>query len=1453
MARTTDVLQIKLEIQGDGTVKAALAEVGKEAERVGKGTSAAAGGVRMLGDAIAAFGVAKMVQGLITINREAEQLRVQLRTLEGSQAAATERFAQLQEMARSTPLSVNQVTEAYVKLKNFGLDPLDGTMQAIIDTGAALGGGFETINGLIMAFGQASAKGKLQGEEMLQMAERGVPVYDTLARALGKTTGEIQEMASKGQLGRDSIKLLADELGKANFGASAAQAATMDGAISALQDNIEQLAIALGDSGLAAVFTGLLRDVAEGVSVLTEWINQTGDASTEASALASILKLLGRAVEVVSTAAKLGGVQVGVLVDILGALASVAVAAGKAVVGQFHAMALAMSGDFKGAAAVIGATFGAIPDAVKSATDRMNNALKTGVDQGAEIITDLAKSWEEIDKASNDAAKGVEKAAQNAAGGTTQLTEAQKKAQQEATRLIASLQKQIAEHGKSETQLLREEAARLKATAATRAHGEALDQIIGTYERLQRQDAAVDGMMDSYMAVLDDAAEASRAFDELLTQQARDMDGPYVDAALKYAAAMEVIAGKERELLLLGKSAEEATKATAGARTAAINQYTKELTAAERTVRDAAMRQVEGFERVWLQGAANLAPALTDAILSGEWEDVGKRLAESIAAGLIDTLMEETITKPLQNALMSAMGGSDGAGGFSFGNFFDTLGQGWGGGDGSASGGAGGWNMGRIGGTLAGGMMAYQAHQSGNWLQGAAGGAMAGSSFGPWGMAIGAIVGTLGGVLGGDKDPYLTVGGVGRTRKPRTTFSTDFGQQQIGVRGGMPMEDFISQIQQFDQAMAGLIRSVGGGTEEIAAITRALAGWSADLKGGAATMENLLNQRLDVIIGAAEPAWAGFLSQIAGVEERIDAFTSLYAIRDQIDDLDAAAASLGGGPLVQLRNELDSLTKTVDSSMAALATAIEGQNPKEIEQAALAAQQAVIDRYNAEIQMVRELETALLTAQQQARALDLTLAQRIAGLSGDYSDAADTARVGMITTRALVEGTTDPERALAFLDEFIGNVDAWLQSSIAQVNALAQAEQNRINTALAGISQQQAALREAMAALESERNAIIAGATQRAQEEAAAANAAAQAMAQQQQAAQQAAIGALQEQLALAQEFQRVLDQARSMIEQMTFSASNPLGAQARLALLDQEIAAAEAAMAGSTGSEQAAAAARLLDLLNQRLGMVQSEGLMQRPDEDYLALYNDTLQRIAGVAGVAGPQASREEQLAEELNRIQSMTFDAVGGIAASVTYTAAEQERLNQIAEEEARIQAEIARLDEEALALQEEAVKIQQAAEEQIRQLNAEAVKHYEWARGEGARLQAERAAALQQQIDTITGGRPIDEFIAERQAETVGLLTSIRDDLRAFLGAISGDATSPGTGPGTGSGPGPGNGGGRPPVEGESTIPMGGITVAPVIQVSVSSGDPQQIAAAVRDVMQREMPQIATRVKRELSTA
>ena len=60
----------------------------------------------------------------------------------------------------------------------------------------------------------------LVGEEALQLIERGVPVWDLLAKATGRNVQELQKMSEAGQLGRDVILQLIDAMGRQNAGAT---------------------------------------------------------------------------------------------------------------------------------------------------------------------------------------------------------------------------------------------------------------------------------------------------------------------------------------------------------------------------------------------------------------------------------------------------------------------------------------------------------------------------------------------------------------------------------------------------------------------------------------------------------------------------------------------------------------------------------------------------------------------------------------------------------------------------------------------------------------------------------------------------------------------------------------------------------------------------------------------------------------------------------------------------------------------------------------------------------------------------------------------------------------------------------------------------------------------------------------------------------------------------------
>ena len=248
----------------------------------GAGFAAAQLGITGLTGAIGALrdGIAEVMR----VGGKFEVLQKQLETLYGNAGKAEEAMAWIKDFSKATPFELDAVTESFVKLKAMGLDPMDGSFKAIAEQASALGGSGETLSGIVLALGQAWTKQKLQGEEALQLIERGVPVWDLLAKATGKTAVELQEMSSAGQLGRAAIRDLMDEMGRMNAGASANALNTWNGQLSVLKSNWTEFLDLIARSGMLDLFREELRAVNEAIKEMAEtgelkqWAQQASDA-----------------------------------------------------------------------------------------------------------------------------------------------------------------------------------------------------------------------------------------------------------------------------------------------------------------------------------------------------------------------------------------------------------------------------------------------------------------------------------------------------------------------------------------------------------------------------------------------------------------------------------------------------------------------------------------------------------------------------------------------------------------------------------------------------------------------------------------------------------------------------------------------------------------------------------------------------------------------------------------------------------------------------------------------------------------------------------------------------------------------------------------------------------------------------------------------------------------------
>lgn len=74
---------------------------------------------------------------------------------------------------------------------------MTASLKSVADVATISGRSMEDVG---MIFASVAARGKLQGDDLLQLASAGVPVLQMLSNHLGKTSAEVSDMVSKGQI-----------------------------------------------------------------------------------------------------------------------------------------------------------------------------------------------------------------------------------------------------------------------------------------------------------------------------------------------------------------------------------------------------------------------------------------------------------------------------------------------------------------------------------------------------------------------------------------------------------------------------------------------------------------------------------------------------------------------------------------------------------------------------------------------------------------------------------------------------------------------------------------------------------------------------------------------------------------------------------------------------------------------------------------------------------------------------------------------------------------------------------------------------------------------------------------------------------------------------------------------------------------------------------------------------
>jgi tape measure domain-containing protein len=178
-----------------------------------------------------------------------------LTSMAGSADAAQKQLATFRQFASKTAFNTDDVIKYAVQLEGVGVTgtKVVPTLRDIADALAGVGRGADPqkLQQVTDAYLKVQTQGKAQTEELLQFADAGIPIFDVLAQALGKTSAQISDMAQKGELTAQVFDRAFDVGVQARWqGAAEKSSQTLQGIISNAQDVGTQFLTVLGKAAV---------------------------------------------------------------------------------------------------------------------------------------------------------------------------------------------------------------------------------------------------------------------------------------------------------------------------------------------------------------------------------------------------------------------------------------------------------------------------------------------------------------------------------------------------------------------------------------------------------------------------------------------------------------------------------------------------------------------------------------------------------------------------------------------------------------------------------------------------------------------------------------------------------------------------------------------------------------------------------------------------------------------------------------------------------------------------------------------------------------------------------------------------------------------------------------------------------------------------------------------------
>lgn len=149
--------------------------------------------------------VSSVFQSLAGAGLEFEKQQTNLLTLLNGNAEAAERLSEsITRYGSATPYDRTSLLEAQKTMMSFGLDA-DFAFQKLKNIGDIALGDKEKMKSLALAFSQATASGKLMGQDLMQMINAGFNPLEAISRKTGESIAQLKERMSAGGISAEEL------------------------------------------------------------------------------------------------------------------------------------------------------------------------------------------------------------------------------------------------------------------------------------------------------------------------------------------------------------------------------------------------------------------------------------------------------------------------------------------------------------------------------------------------------------------------------------------------------------------------------------------------------------------------------------------------------------------------------------------------------------------------------------------------------------------------------------------------------------------------------------------------------------------------------------------------------------------------------------------------------------------------------------------------------------------------------------------------------------------------------------------------------------------------------------------------------------------------------------------------------------------------------------------------